>query len=803
MAGKALAASRRAIPSPVLNVNLRFFAVPLFYALLVSAPLARGLFFAADRVPFHMASASLFLLVLLDKLNRRDMQFAVSWMDYVVLGLAACYGLSFLVAVDKLAALYSVLTYVNYFMLYWVTASLCRERKYPVQVLRVLFVSGLVVVLVGLGAAMELIPFPGAFGGGRLMSTLQYPNALAALAMATGLVCLGLWAHDDSMFWKLAYASGNFLFIVTILGTYTRGVWVLYPLGVVLLVLGLKGERLWRLSFGYLWGLAACLMVVRPLMTMIAAQQGPGIARQLAIGLGLVLAGQLGYDLVLAALKRYRVHRRTRRLVLVGMVVYLVITGGAYLVYVSGAWVSAAAQLLPGGVVERAEAITLDAQSATMRLITTQDALKIVRTRPLLGAGGGGWNALYHQHQTVLYWMTETHNHFAQLWVEVGTLGFVFYLGFWAGLLYLGYRLLRSPEERAPAPAWTAVAAASAYGLHSAIDFHLSLPGAALFLWVLAGVAVGSARHLLPLLSWPPEAKLSQRVRRVVQFGGTGLLAVAVFVLSARVNAAGHTGARAAVALHRHHFQWARDLYQEAIRLNPFSAAYHADLAHTYTALGILRGRGEELERAAEHMQRARHLQGHDVELRQRLADIYLLKHNWAAALEERRTMVALVPLELGSYEIYATMVIQLVPHLVGGGQIDTALEHLDAVVAFEDQLRKRRAVIPQHLQEHWPPRHLLPTTLLQLRWGQARYLLGEWEESAARLAATSGDRHLREESELWRAAARAQLGRGDESARILLGLSTTAVASFPEVMVLGQVLAEANGQRRGKDAGR
>jgi O-antigen ligase len=784
-------------------VNLRFFAVPLFYVLLVSAPLARGLFFAADRVPFHMASALLFVLLLLDKLNRRDREFAVSWMDYLVLGLAACYGLSFLVAVDKLAAFYAVLTYTNYFMLYWVTASLCRERKYPVQLLKVLFISGVVVVLVGLGAAMELIPFPGAFGGGRLMSTLQYPNALAALAMASGLVCLGLWAHDDSVLWRLAYASGNFLFIITILGTYTRGVWVLYPVGVLLLVLGLKGERLWRLAFGYLWGLAACLMVVRPLMPMIAAQRGPGVARYLVLGLGLVLAGQLGSDLVLAALRRYRVHHRTRRLVLTGMVAYLVITGAAYLVYVAGAWVSPAAQLLSGGVVERAEAITLDAQSAAMRLVTTQDALKIVRSRPLLGAGGGGWNALYHQHQTVLYWMTETHNHFAQLWVEVGTLGFMLYLGFWAGLIYLGYRLIRSPEEQALAPAWTAVAAAVAYGLHSAIDFHLSLPGAAVLLWVLAGVAVGSARHLLPVIAWPPERRVSRRARMVIQFGGTGMLALAVLVLSARVNAAGHTGARAAVALHRHHFQWARDLYLEAIRLNPLSAAYRADLAHAYTALGILRGREEDLARAAEHMQVARHVQGRDLEVRQRLADIYLLKENWGAALNERRTIVALVPLELRSYEIYATMVIQLVPHLVGGGQTGVALEHLDAVVALEEELAERRAAIPQHLQEHWSPRYLEPTPVLSLRWGQARYLLGEWEESAARLAATGSDWRLWEESRLWQAAAWAQLGRGEESMRILLGLSPPAAAPFRNVMVLGQLLAEANGQRRAKDAGR
>lgn len=780
---------------PVLNLNLRIFAVPLFYGLLVVAPLARGLYFPADRMPFHMASAVLFALLYLDKLNRRDRQLMVSPVDYLVLGLAACYSISFFVAVDKLAAFYAALNYANYFMIYWVAADLCRDARYGVKILRVLFISGVFVVLVGLGAAVNVIPFPGAYASGRIMSTFQYANALASYVMATGIICLGLWANEESSFWKLVYAAGNFLFIITILGTYSRGVWLLYPLGVMLLALGLKGERVWRVAFGFLWGLAACMVVLRPLFEMLGAQRPLATAKYVVFGLLLVLAGQVVYDLILAALRRFRVHRRTRRLVLVGLVAYLCIVGASYLIYISRVYVSPTQELLPGSVVQRSETITIDTHSAAVRLMATQDALKIVGTRPIIGAGGGGWNALYHQHQTILYWMSEAHNHFAQLWVEVGTLGLLVYLAFWAGVLHLGYRLLRSPEEETPPMAWVAVATAVTYGLHSAIEFQLSLAGAAVLLWVVAGVAFGTPGPQLRV-KLPRRLRVPEKAGRALQLGTAGFLAVAVLVLSTRANLAGNVGTHAALALRQHDFQWARDLYLEAVRLNPFSAAYRGDLAYAYTALGLLRESEEDIARGVEELEAARRLQGYDLVIRQRLADILLLKGDWIGALEERRAIIALVPLDLRSYEVYATLVIQVVPLLLRNGQVEEALDHLESMVALEAELAGRQAAIPERAHQYWPPRRLDPSPTLRLRLGQAHYLLGEWEQAVDRLVAARRDSKLRDESDLWRAAALARQGNAQEATQILGRLSPQLASAFEDVVLLGAVLTEANVRR-------
>jgi O-antigen ligase len=49
-------------------------------------------------------------------------------------------------------------------------------------------------------------------------------------------------------------------------------------------------------------------------------------------------------------------------------------------------------------------------------------AVEIVKDHPIIGAGAGGWEALYRQYQNYSYWTTETHSHFLQVWVETGTL---------------------------------------------------------------------------------------------------------------------------------------------------------------------------------------------------------------------------------------------------------------------------------------------------------------------------------------------------------------------------------------------
>ena len=162
-----------------------------------------------------------------------------------------------------------------------------------------------------------------------------------------------------------------------------------------------------------------------------------------------------------------------------------------------------------------------------IRFMAAKDALSIALGYPF-GTGAGGWEALYHQYHRTPYWFTETHNHFAQMLVEVGFPGFLLYAVFWALLAYATIKtylaLLQqrsnakdASEERPAAgsernPLAKVVSsgmAVFALCIHSALDFDLSLPAISVSLFAAVGVLLADVSGYLPR-----TADLLARLRR-------------------------------------------------------------------------------------------------------------------------------------------------------------------------------------------------------------------------------------------------------------------------------------------------
>ena len=89
----------------------------------------------------------------------------------------------------------------------------------------------------------------------------------------------------------------------------------------------------------------------------------------------------------------------------------------------------------------------------------------------------GGWKSLYQGYQSRLYWTTEVHSYFLQVWVESGTLGFIALIAVCVILAYEMYKLLTAKEIDTSVRnhIWAAFVGAFAIGVHSLIDFNLSL----------------------------------------------------------------------------------------------------------------------------------------------------------------------------------------------------------------------------------------------------------------------------------------------------------------------------------------
>ena len=215
--------------------------------------------------------------------------------------------------------------------------------------------------------------------------------------------------------------------------------------------------------------------------------------------------------------------------------------------------------------------------SADQRMVYYKDALKIVKDYPVLGTGGRGWNAIYRQYQDFGYRSTEVHSHYLQLWVETGTIGLAAFLAVWAAAVFTTISMLRSRltviEKLA---VWSVFCAALVLGVHSTIDFNMSLPAIAVLLWGLFG-CLGALYRLMN----PGESKFSLQIpgsKRVWKPALT-IMMIAFVAVSFGMLISTQNGEAGKQLLSQRSFKAAENELKQAVSINPLASNYMAALA--------------------------------------------------------------------------------------------------------------------------------------------------------------------------------------------------------------------------------
>lgn len=718
-----------------------------------------------------------------------------------------------------------VLKAFNYFLVFWMTSRLVETELHARRVLQVLFWAGLGVALIGLGAAAGRIPYPGAFAQGEIMSTFQYPNTLAVYLTMTTVFGLALLVRTDRLWLQSLYAAALLPMLVVILCTMSRGGWMLFPVALTAFCIGLPRSCRALAVYTLLVDLGAALFVARSFVPQVLQNLPLSTGKLLLPGLAAVVLAQVIYRAAVFVLDKYEVAPRVRSWLVASLIVYLGITGIFYYTYAAQALPSVAAQFVPVAVLRQLERMDRYDPSFTERLRFDLDALKIVRDHPWLGTGGGGWNALYHQYQPYLYWTTEVHNHFLQVWVEAGTLGFLLFVAAWFCFGRGLYRVWRSVEEAGlegdPAGEgeagawvfpWANGVAALALGLHSAFDFNLSLPAMALILWALFGLGQAFEREICA----DPEAWQNPRGgrgRNRPRSGGAedrssenpsenpsgwqlaraalaGTLAAALlFLPAANLYAAGKTGAAGARALLRHDFEQARALFRRAHRLDPFTASYLGDLAQVYTVLGLKQRDPSLLLQARDYAVQAAKREPYNWQLRATLITTYFLQGFVDKPVQEAEALLQTNPWLTFSYETLAGAYVTAAQQHLARHNGQKARDYLEKARGLPALLEARRATVKEEMLPRWKGEPLAPSPGLYLATGQAAYLLGDYEAAGRDFSLAAGDPRLKQEADLWRAATEARRGRDAEARRILRELekvSSVYRTRYSQILALG-----------------
>ncbi|PKM44118.1 MAG: polymerase [Firmicutes bacterium HGW-Firmicutes-8] len=789
--GKRLLTMSKQVDSnfkPILNINLRVFVKIGLVFLLFYPPFLRGLFFAPELLMTHMFTAVLFALCWYDKLLRREVSFLKGPLDYSISAFILIYALSLIGAVNMRGAVGELLKVINYFMVYWIAAQTVKSEKDIKVLYRAIFISAVGVAAVGLGAAMGYIKYPAAIVGNRIYSTLQYPNTTAAfLALATFLG-FALLNTSRTRAGKIIYMTGNMLLMAVIVASQSRGSWFLYPLVLILFFIGMPKYYRFSTFYNLVIALGVGLQAARVLIPRMLAGTGQGALKYIVLGMIITAAAQWGYDLVIAWMDRREVRAGTRKLFGAGVAAYALVVAVVYVTYTAQAVPSVAAQFAPADALNRAGTINNQDTSFVARLDLNKTAFKMALDYPFNGLGGEGWNALYHRYMPYLIYSSETHNYPAKVLVETGFLGLFALCAIWIFWLKNLYRLWRARlEEDSWILVWGAGIGAVTLGIHSIYDFDLSMGAMGIVLWGLWGITRGAGKLYLPCDS--PVHGNSKKALLTLLAGTLG--AAVLFIPGFSLYKAGEAGAEGAKAMTGRNWVEAEKKLLQAVRLDPLSASYAADLAHVYTIKGIAANDRSQLDLARDYARRAVKYDPYNYQVRLRLMLVSLLSGQVERAVEDAESLVAQNPLDVHNFEILGKMYIASGRYLYESGEKEKARTCWRKTSGLRTQLVEKIKGLDHSTVGQGDPLQVTP--VINLFEGEAAYLLGDYSKARTLLkGAIEADQSLAEplrtEALLYLNAVKAKEGNLDEAQREITQLAENLPGLAAEFRKLLQV---------------
>lgn len=747
--------------------HLRFKVSPDWFSWLALAavclllfypPYFRGLFFDKELLPTHVITAIIYALVWVDKFRRRDLRFIQNPLDWAALAYAGAYLLSLFGAVHIGDAIKGFLKALNYFMVYWMVTQVVRDYKTYETVLRVLFASALGVAAIGIAAATGFSHYPGAFENGQILSTLQYCNTTAVYMGVMSIIGITLWLREGRLFFKLSYGLSTAAMVLVAIAAVSKGGWIVLILGSTLLLVGMPG--VFRIKAAYLLASAFGAAIVGAVQFTPAISSGntPMAFRGLAAMAIAVIVLQLVWEGLIACYRRLG----GKAAVGIGLLVCVVAFTQVSLEP------KTIERFLPSRLISEAKEVGDEENfSYVSRLEFKYTALRIVKDHPLVGTGAGGWNALYHQYLGFPFWTTEVHDHFLQVWVEAGTLGFLAFVSMWGLLLYNLWRLYRARSAREEwAMNWGVASAALAFGAHSAIDFDLSLAAMAMVLWSLFALVASGCRISVP------ETAIKRLEPAWIKTAAASLILILLVPGASFARAYGLVNS-ALVSANKRQIDRAEEGLRRAVNLNPWEGTSYAYLAKVlavkYQALQQNKHPAADQYRtlALRAAGKAERVRPYDIKTLRDVQQVYSIIGDGKNQLRVLEQALKTNPMDPVNYVNVASGSVVMVKYYLDEGNQKEAFRYIEKALQASDDLDRKAEAVSNTYPQFASQLTRLPT--MDLAVGQAYFLSGRYPVAIAYLEnAAAKDTSLASEANTWKAAALFKTGQKEAANRLI-----------------------------------
>lgn len=676
----------------ISNKDIAFYI--LFLLLTLLPQYSRGGYFERTYLPFIVSISILMIYHIWNKHKGVRIVLVNNETDLLLLGLILIYSITLFYGINKRGSIIEFIKNTSYLSVFFISRDLHKDNRIRNRTINLIILSGIVLSIIGVGTMIGIWEYNASYSGGRLSSTFQYPNTLAVYVVVMYFLTIGQALINKEPKKIGLYGGGLFIFFSTLIFTYSRGMWVLFPILLLGFFIVLSGSKKVELFF-YILG---SIIIVAPVSFLFLKYVESGSPTQLW---GLYISG-----IVLSALVLFVLGNGTKllskiswKIVIVIVLIIAIVAVGLLLIAIRatepliyenttdervvsqlsrtikniypntdyelnvkgsanlGEAVSSAGSVIvysvneqiqytslgtytieendefdlnipittledtnviviqfrnenpktsitfdestikdimtegidlvplkykyiPESIVTRISGIGTTDNSFQARVIFSKDALQLVKNRLLFGMGGEGWATAYRSVQSYPYWSRHVHNHYLQLFVEVGLVGFVLFIGFLLSLIYRYFKYKKSEDVENKILADTLFIAIGAILFHAAMDFDLSLIGLTIILWVLMGILhsiVGVPKNKIKLFKFNLNSLILKKINIPVT-----ILVLITLVLSSTIYGGLFFNDKAVDAQLDGDADLMEGHMTKAVSLDPYNTTYRYDLMNIY-----------------------------------------------------------------------------------------------------------------------------------------------------------------------------------------------------------------------------
>jgi hypothetical protein len=635
-------------------------------------------------------------------------------------------------------AVYINISHATFFLAAMIIAEVDRLKKY---LLYALLAAGSLIVIFGLmnwfgdATLWGLITYPSddplqserlltyrdavmvTNDGVRLTSVFQYANSYAGFLISLYLAAMVKLVSSEH--WKQTLWPALMLapVLLSMFLTLSRGGYLILPIVFVLILPLLSLARQVMATLYTVVAAGAAALTLNPI-TAIGHQALEGsTASEIFRGWALTIGGSvlsatiivLAHLLLMPRVRRFLATFENNMKILsrFGLPGIFAVAGGFGLYLLLSK--SGLIQLLPADIAARVTNINLQTHSVLERGTFYSDALKMIKDFPFLGAGGGGWSAMYEMYQNNPYTSRQAHNFILQYIIETGLVGFaVFILLF--GWIIIRYLIKHGSGQSNDSVNTAFFAFMLGLTVHSIIDFDMSYVYLSALLFLCLGVLASDMDRPLQRLNRPKIASYVKVVPIIMLIG-------AACLLFASINkAAAYHAYTAAVEQAQKNpvFQIIQDKLQSAINKQPHHPTYNLQLSVMYMQVYKQTEDHRYLEKAGEIIERVYKRQPYSRDVYIQRVQLAELEGDQDALLQLTEHYLSIYPWDISLYERAAMLHYERGMEAKESGQMDVMEEHWEAIRSIIHAVEEKVAHLQTLPEGQFPGRPFEMTSTLE-----------------------------------------------------------------------------------------